>query len=337
MRRLVAALLVALSLVAAACGDDDETASSGAGGEVTAVAAVFPLAWMAEQVAPDADVTLLNAGGVEAHDLELTPSQRGDVETAAVVLFVGDIDYQPQVEQAVGSAQGEVISLVEIAGPDRLLEAGEDDHADEEGDGHADEEGRDEGAEAADPSEEGDDHPGGAGAVDAHIWFDTEVMAAVAIETGEAFAAADPDNEDTYRENAEAVRDELAGLGDELKGLLGGECTHDEAIVSHEAYGYLLAPFGHAQHGVTGINPEAGASSAELGELVEEIEEEGFEYVLTEPVEGREGAETVAREAGVELLEVSPLDAVGDELAVEGFPALLREQAEQFATALACT
>lgn len=336
MRRL-AALLAALSLVAAACGDDDEGASASAGGELSAVAAVFPLAWLAEQVAPEAEVALLSAGGVEAHDLELTPGQRGDVETADVVLFVGDIDYQPQVEQAVGSASGEVISLVEVAGPDRLLEAGEDIHAgeEEEGDAHAGEE--EEGDAHAGEEEEGDAHAGEAGAVDAHIWFDTEVMAEVAMETGEAFAAADPDNADVYRENAEAVRDELVGLGDELEGMLGGECTHDEAIVSHEAYGYLLEPFGYAQHGVTGINPEAGASSAELAELVEEIEEEGFEYVLTEPVEGRQGAETVAREAGVELLEVSPLDAVGDELAGEGFPALLREQAEQFATALACT
>ncbi len=57
-------------------------------------------------------------------------------------------------------------------------------------------------------------------------------------------------------------------------------------------------------------NPEAGASSGELAEIVEEIEREGFEHVLTEPVEGREGAETVAREAGVDLLEISPLDAV---------------------------
>jgi zinc transport system substrate-binding protein len=246
----------------------------------------------------------------------LSPGQRGAVETASVVLFVGDIDYQPQVEQAVESASGEVVSLVEVAGPDRLLEAGEhDDHADEEGDDHSDEEG----------------------AIDAHLWFDPEIMGDVAVRTGDAFAAADPDNADAYRENAEAVRAELAELGDDLEEMLGGDCRHDEAIVSHEAYGYLLEPFGYAQHGVTGINPEAGASSAELGELVDEIEEEGFEYVLTEPVEGREGAETVAREAGIELLEVSPLDAVGDDETEQGFPALVREQAEQFRAALSCS
>lgn len=323
MRRLVV-LATTLALVVAACGDDrDVRSSSGAGAEggsrVSAVAAVYPLAWLAAQVAPDADVTLLSVGGGQAHDLELSPGQRGAVETAGVVLFVGDIDYQPQVEQAVEAARGEVVSLVEVAGPDRLLEASEgDDHSDEEGGG------------------DGDEHADEEGAIDAHLWFDPEIMSDLAVRTGEAFAAADPDDAEAYRENAEAVRVELAALGEDLEELLGADCRHDEAIVSHEAYGYLLSPFGYAQHGVTGINPEAGASSAELGELVDEIEEEGFEHVLTEPVEGREGAETVAREAGIELLEISPLDAVGDDDAEAGFPALVRAQAEQFRTALGC-
>ncbi len=58
--------------------------------------------------------------------------------------------------------------------------------------------------------------------------------------------------------------------------------------------------------------------------------------MLTEPVEGRAGAEAVAREADVELLEVSPLDAVASDRAGAGFLALAREQAAQFAIALGC-
>ncbi|MDQ3462829.1 MAG: hypothetical protein M3471_07355, partial [Actinomycetota bacterium] len=83
-------------------------------------------------------------------------------------------------------------------------------------------------------------------------------------------------------------------------------------------------------------NPEAGAASGELAELVEEIETENFSHVLPEPVEGREGAETVAREADVDLLEISPLDAVTNEQADVGFLELVRNQAAQFATALGC-
>lgn len=309
MRRLPAAVLC-VSLLAAACGDGDSPPSGA--GELSAVASVYPLAWVAEQVAPQADVTLLSAGGVEAHDLELTPDQREAIQVSDVVLFVGEIGYQPQVEEAVVSAEGTVVSLSDVAGPARLLERG------------------------LDPHRPGPAPGGGDAVVDPHIWFDPDVMADAAVQVGEAFAAADPGNAATYLGNAEALVAEFADLGRELDGVLGGECTHGEAIVSHQAYGYLLEPHGIEQHGVTGINPEAGAASGELAELVEEVEAEGFTHVLGEPVEGREGAETVAREAEVELLEILPLDAVTDEQADVGFIGLVRDQAGQFALALGC-
>ncbi|MDP8986923.1 MAG: metal ABC transporter substrate-binding protein [Actinomycetota bacterium] len=312
---------LALLLVVPACGDGGGDEDAAATRQISAVAAVYPLAWAAEHVAPDAEVSLLAAGGLEAHDLEITPGQREAIQRSDVVLYVGDIGYQPQVESAVESAGGEVVSLSEVAGDQRLLEPGQDPHAHEE-------------AEAG----EGGGQPAGEGepVVDAHIWFDPEVMADVATRTGEAFAAADPDSAEAYGRNAAELSEELAGLRGDLDEILGGDCRHDEAIVSHEAYGYLLEPYGYDQHGVTGTNPEAGASSAELAELVAEIEREGFDYVLTEPVEGRQEAETVARETGVELLEISPLDAVTDEQAEAGFPSLVRHQAAQFARALGC-
>jgi zinc transport system substrate-binding protein len=322
MPRLLLVLALALvSSVAAGCGGGDGSADDGS---VSAVAAVYPLAWLAERVAPDAEVTLLTAGGAEAHDLDLTPSQRSAIETSDVVLYVGDIGYQPQVEEAVGAASGEVVALSDVAG-DRVLRAAgdehsEDEHAGEESDEHAGEESGEHGGEA----------------IDAHMWFDAEIMAEVAERVGAAFAAADPSRAEMYRENAAGARDELMGVRGDLDDLLGGPCRLDEAVVSHQAYGYLLRPFGHTQHGVTGINPEAGASSAELAELVAEIRAQGIGHVLVEPVEGRSDAEVVAREAGVELLEVSPLDAVTDAEAGTAFPELLRQQARQFATALGC-
>jgi len=311
MQRLALAVVAIVVTTGAACGTDtSETAAGGDG--VSAVAAVYPLAWVAQQVAPDADVSLLTAGGLEAHDLDLTPAQRGSIEEADVVLFVGDIGFQPQVEEAVTSASGEVVSLAEVAG-ERVLRAGpHDEHGEGEGEAHDE------------------------AAVDAHMWFDLDVMADAAARTGEAFATADADRAATYRQNAAELRDELLALRGELDRLLGGECRFDEAIVSHQAYGYLLRPYGHDQHGITGINPEAGASSAQLAELVAEIEREGIGHVLAEPVEGRDDAEAVAQEAGITMLDVSPLDAVTEDQARSGFPDLVRQQARQFATALGC-
>ena len=305
----------ATALLLTGCGRQAAvTAQDGGGAPLTAAAAVFPLAWLAGEVAPDARVELLSEGSLEAHDIELSPGQRAAVQTADVVLYLGDIDYQPQVEAAAQAAEGQVVDVTEVAGEQRLLLAGADPHP------HAD---------------EGDDHADGE-QLDPHLWFDAAVMADVALRTGEAFAAADPARADVYRANARAVADDLRALESELDRLLGGDCRLDEAIVSHIAYTYLVQPHGKELNGIGGVDPEAGASGAQLAELVREVHEEGITHVLAEPVEGRQDAEALAREAGVELLEVHPLDAVTPEQADASFVDLVREQAETFATAYDC-
>ncbi|SDI90204.1 zinc transport system substrate-binding protein [Arthrobacter subterraneus] len=326
--RPVAPGFAVLTLVLAGCGGGGGgTAEEESGpredadaNPVTAVAAVYPLAWMAEEIAPEAEIEFLGSGSAEAHGLELTPGQRESLETADIVLYMGEIGYQTQVEEAAGSAAGETVDVSSIAGEDRMLAASADaheedgEHAEEEGDAHEEE-----------------------GAFDPHVWFDPSIMAEVAVQTGEAFAAADPDNAEAYTSNAQRVSDELLGTQAEIEKLLGQDCQFTETIVSHAAYGYLLEPYGYTQHAVVGVTSgEAGASGSELAEIVAEIEEEGFEYVLAEPVEGRADAEAVARETGTEMLDIYPLDVVADDQAEQGYPALLHAQAETFATALAC-
>jgi zinc transport system substrate-binding protein len=76
----------------------------------TIVASVYPFAFAAERIAgPDWEVIDLTPPGAEAHDLELTLEQRNEIQSAAVVVYLGDFGFQPQVEQAVKEAEGEVI------------------------------------------------------------------------------------------------------------------------------------------------------------------------------------------------------------------------------------
>lgn len=335
MRRVLPSL-AALSLALTGCGGGgDAPATSDADTSLTAVAAVFPLAWIAGEIAPDAKIEFLGSGSAEAHELELTPGQREALETSDVVLYMGDIQYQPQVEEAAATAGGEVVDVSEVAG-DRMLAASEDSHAHAEEESHAEEGAAHEGEEEGHAEEES--HAAAEGAQDPHVWFNAEIMSEVALNAGEAFAAADPDNAETYTANAERVSQELLSTQEEVAQLLGQDCGFDEAIVSHAAYGYLLEPFGYGQHAVVGVTSgEAGASGGELAEIVAEIKAEGFEYVLAEPVEGRADAEAVARETGVELLDIHPLDVVSEDQLQQGYPELLLEQAEAFATALNCS
>lgn len=306
MRRL---LLIVLTL--AACGTPAADAGTGA------VATAYPLAWLVAEIAPELELTSLASRGQDPHDLELAPQQRATLETAGLVVYLGDIGFQPQVEAAIPSAQGEVVSALDVLGEDRLrpIAGGH-----EEGDEH------DEG--------EGDEHDEGAG-IDPHLWFDASLMADLATAVGQAAAKADPSGAEEYARNAAATAGMLDDLADEISAMLS-DCSADTVIVSHEAYQYLLAPAGLEQHGISGAGGHTGASPSDIADLAAEIRAEELPAVLTEPVEGRKDAEAVAAEAGVELIEIYSLDVVDEAQAVKGFPQLLREQAAAVAQAAGC-
>lgn len=315
-------LLTALAVLAGGCGagpfgdSAGGTGPEGPGDGLTVVATVFPLSWLAHRIAPGADVSSLGPGAQEPHDPELSPRDRASIETADVVVTVGDIGFQPQVESAVEDATGEVVSVAEVAGEERLLEtgAGPDDHAEE-------------GAP--------DDHADETNVVDPHLWFDAAVMADVAESVGEAFASADPSRADAYTEEAAQVGEELSALDGELDALLA-DCRHDTALVSHEAYAYLLEPRGLTQVGISGAEGHSDASPQRLAELTRLIRQRDLPAVGAEPVEGRDDAEALASEAGVDLVEIHPLSPVSD-ADHPGYPAMLRAQGEAFASLLECT
>ena len=292
--------------------EDEDAAEAGAG--LTAVSPVYPLQWVAQQVAPAAEVSLLTDQGEDPHDIELSPRDRELIEVADAVLYMGDLDYQSQVETAVEAASGHVVSFAEAVGTETLRTWADHDHSHD------------------------DDHAHDDTAYDPHAWFDAAGMAVTTRAIGEAFAEIDPDAAETYTENADALAAEFVDLDSEISEMLGGSCTYDYVVVSHEAYAYLLEPFGHEQEGVSGAGGHGPASPQRIAELADRIADEGIEYVLTEPIEGREDAEGVAQEAGVELLEIYSLEVVDeqDHFDTHGFLELLRQQAETAATALDC-
>lgn len=318
------------------------------GAGLNAVATLFPLAWMASQIAPAAQLSFLGARGQDPHDLELSPQDRLELQRADVVVFMGALQFQPQVEEAVADASGQVVDVRAVAGDETLLafdhSAHDDEHADDEGHAHDEDEehahdedeehGHDE--DADEDHDEGDEHDGDErGAVDPHLWFDAGVMAEVALQLGEVFAAADPAQAAAFRQRAQAVHDTLVTLDEDIGELLS-DCALDVAIVSHEAYAYLLAPHGLRQEGISGAGGHGEASPQRLAELAAFIGEHEVPAVLAEPFEGRSDAEALAREAGVALLEIDPLEVVDEAAFARGYPQLLREQAEAFAEALAC-
>jgi zinc transport system substrate-binding protein len=321
-----AASLAAVLLLAAACetptGDADDPAGSGtpqeagepvgAGeGGLLVAASVFPLAWLATEIAPAAEVRLLGSGGQDPHDLELSPAERSAIEDADVVLHMGAVGLQPQVERAVAGATGEIVAAAEVVGP-RALRPIDDEHPDA-------------GSGATDP----------AGAVDPHLWLSPARWGEVAEAVGEALAAADPGAAAAHTERAAAVRDELGAIEAEIDARLS-DCAHRIALVGHEAGGYLLEPRGLEQEGISPTGGHGAASPQRLAELADLVEDAGLSAVFAEPVEGRDLAEALAAEADATVYEVDPLETVPEGARQRDYPELLLEQVDTFATGLRC-
>lgn len=283
--------LLAAGLVACSAGAAENSR--------TAVATVYPLAWVVGEIAPDLELTALGSKGQDPHDLELTPGQRAAVEQASLVVYLGDIGFQPQVEGAMGDARGTVVDATEVLGEDALRR-----------------------------SDDGDE-------VDPHLWFDPALMADLAQAVGDAAVEAHPNKADEYRANAARVVGRLRSLDRDVDRLLA-TCRQDGVVVGHEAFAYLLEAHGLQQHGISGAAGHGEASPQDISDLAAKVRADGLPAVLSEPVEGRADADAVAREAGVDVIEVSSLDIVTPEQAEKGYPALLLQQAQAVAKAAEC-
>lgn len=99
-------LLLATALLAA-CGSahtDD--------GRPTVATSHYPVQFLVQQIGGDlVTVETLAAPGTEPHDVELSPQQVGQVQTADAVFYIGG--FQPSVDQAIGEAQGTVVNLAD--------------------------------------------------------------------------------------------------------------------------------------------------------------------------------------------------------------------------------
>jgi zinc transport system substrate-binding protein len=95
------------------------TSGRSSGDREHVVAAFYPLAYAAEQIGgPKVSVENLTPPGAEPHDLEVSPQDVRDVQSADLVLLMGH-GFQPQLERAAGHGS-RVLRLLDTPGLDRF-------------------------------------------------------------------------------------------------------------------------------------------------------------------------------------------------------------------------
>lgn len=323
-RSLAAASAVLLALGAAACSDQPADADPE---RVEVVTAFYPLQFLTQQIGGDAvTVSNLVKPGAEPHDVELSPSQVGDVAGAELIVYLEG--FQPQVDDAV--QQNAADRAFDVTTVEPLLDATADDHDHDHGDeGEAGPEGEGEAETPADP-----DHAAAAGSKDPHLWLDPTRLATVGDQLADRLAQADPEHADDYTARASDLRDQLEQLDAEFTTGLE-TCQRREIVVSHTAFGYLTTRYQLEQIGITGLSPEHEPSPQRLAEVIEEAKEHQATTIFFETLVSPKVAETIATQVGAETAVLDPLEGLAADNNGDYF-SVMRANLAALRTALDC-
>ncbi|WP_434741298.1 metal ABC transporter substrate-binding protein [Micromonospora sp. SH-82] len=336
-----AALLTVTSVTA--CGTDDT-----AGGDpdrVDVVAAFYPLQFVSERIGGEAvTVTNLAKPGAHAHDLELNPSQVGEISRADLIVYLDG--FQPAVDEAI--EQNSKDRAFDVATVQPLRDAapgghshsheGEDGHDHEDEDGHDhdhDHDHEDEKKPEEEKKPEAEQPADSDGAKDPHVWLDPTRLATIGDKLAERLGQVAPEQAADFTARAKQLRTELEQLdGEFTEGLK--TCQRREIVVSHTAFGYLTERYELEQIGITGLTPENEPSPRRLAEVAESAREHKATTIFFETLVSPKVAETIATEVGAKTAVLDPLEGLSADNDGDYF-SVMRANLAALRTALGCS
>ena len=172
----------------------------------------FPCYDLARQVlGDDAGLTLLIRPGMDTHTYEPTPADARAVYEADVLICIGGTSDAWVEDMLTGAPDVSAVRLMDSVQP--LEEA----HAEH---GHEDI------------------------SYDEHIWTSPVNMRAMLASVAEALCAADPENAETYRANAEAYDAELARLDQTFRDLVSGAARTELVFADRFPFLYFAREYG---------------------------------------------------------------------------------------------
>jgi zinc transport system substrate-binding protein len=141
-----------------------------------------------------------------------------------------------------------------------------------------------------------------AGATDPHIWLDPVRFAIAAQRIGRALGR---------RSEGRRLAERLWAVDTVFQSDLQ-RCANRVFVTTHAAFGYLAKRYGLSQLALAGLSPEAEPSPGDLERLVDEVRASGATTVFTEPLVSSRVADTVAREAGVDVDVLDPIEGLSE-------------------------
>ena len=279
------------------------------------VATVYAYASLSEELLGQDQVTWLGAGQ-DLHDYEPTPRDLRILEEAKLLVASGGVD-----EWAIDARDGAYVEALSVI--DNPLESGAHDHDEDYNESeHGDEEHVEEShhEEGGEKESHGHDH----GDVDPHAW----TVPANLAQVGEAVL------EERGQEDVNNYLPLLLELDGEYRDGLS-DCTQNTVLTTHDALSYLGAEYDFELVAAGTQEGELDLGPQELAKTLETIKESGVRYLLVNPLENQDLAQTLATEAELTLLPINLLEntPAEDLTLLEA----LRQNLESLTTALECS
>lgn len=267
------------------------------------VAAFYPYAYVAQRVAGTyATVTNLTQPGLEPHDVELTPQQVAQIESADLVVY--EAGFQPAVDKAVEQnpprAALDVTDVVPLQ-----------------------------------PFAATSDALGAKGGVDPHLWLDPTKLVPIARAVARDLAKADPRHAAAYTANAGRLISNLRNLdADFRRGL--AQCQRTEFVTSHAAFGYLASRYGLTMIAIAGISPAVEPSPERVAQLQQRIQSDNLTTVFSERLGTSAYADTIASDLGLRSAVLDPVEGLTSSDPRADYLSLMRGNLAALRTANGC-
>ncbi len=228
------------------------------------------------------EMTVLLEPGQNPHSYQPAPQDMVKVFEADLI-FVNGLGLEEFLDDLIAGT-GNADAVIIVSDGISPLERAEQDHDDED--------------------QEGDEgHPGSD--QDPHVWFDPNNIIIWTENIAFALAEKDPENADTYLENAAAYREELK----ELDGWIRDQVAlipleNRELVTDHMVFGYFVEEYGFTQIGA--VTPaqttEAETSGQQLAYLIDIIQEEEVKAIFIGVDFDPTLSQIVAEDTGVDLV-----------------------------------
>jgi len=172
---------------------------------------------------------------------------------------------------------------------------------------------------------------------DPHTWTSPLNVMVWAQNIADALAAADPANADAYLENAALYGDQLLALDAEIGELVSAVPPEKRRLLTnHENLQYFAARYSFA---VTALLPggsgEAEIDPQSLAAVIGQVQANGVPVIFVEATANTALAETVAHDAGIQLVDDLYIEALsGPEGPAPSYLDLMRYNAQRIVGAL---